>query len=98
MRAGYESSVLSHRIALLRETYLAASPRPEFVFCYGKGMWPHHEAAFDFAQFDEAMGGEVKIARNGESTFVLSKFYSPSYNRINAAFVDRLCTLLEQPV
>ena len=79
--------------------YTSAAPKPEFVFCYGKGFWDEHRAAFDFIDFRPSMDGAIEWGRNKHTVFVLTKFLDYGRMGFTEEFVDRLCAfaLSESP-
>lgn len=86
----YRDQVLPARRELLRKDHRSASPKPRFVFCYGKSFWHEHRAAFDFIDFQPAMDGTIDWGRNEHTVFVLTKFFGWWFG-FNEEFVDRLC-------
>ena len=88
-RQAYERAVLRRRIASLRALF--GKHKPEYVFCYGKGFWPHHKQIFPEAAFTPILGGEAHIATLGRTTITLTKFFDPTITGKTLEFVPRLC-------
>ena len=88
-RKVYEAAVLPRRIAELRDLFDKHSP--EYVFCYGKGFWPHHRSVFRDAEFTPIPDGAAQIATLGPTTITLTKFFDPSFAGVTVEFIGRLC-------
>jgi len=87
-RKVYEAAVLPRRIAELRDLFDKHSP--EYVFCYGKGFWPHHKKLFSDAEFRPSLGGKAHVATLGMSTIALTAFLDPTIVGKVEVFVERL--------
>jgi hypothetical protein len=90
----YRKTVLPNRLKQLSSDYSNASPKPEFVFCYGKSFWPEHRDGFDFINFQPALNGAIELGRNEQSVFILTKFFDYGRMGFSKDFVDELCTLI----
>ena len=87
-RQAYEDAVLPKRVEALRELF--DTHRPKYVFCYGKGFWPHHKKLFSEAEFTPILDGAAQIAMVGRSTIVLTAFFDPTIVGKVEVFVERL--------
>jgi hypothetical protein len=87
----YRTAVLTDRLNQLRHDYATASPKPEFISCYGKSFWPQHRAAFDFIKFQPALGGAIELGRNDHTVFVLTRFLDYGRTGFTKDFVNQLC-------
>lgn len=92
-RKAYEAEVLPHRIRLLRGLF--DEYRPDYVFCYGKANWPHHERLFAGAVFEELETGRVRVGALGQSRIILTHFFSRYF--LTDARVDAIAASLGTP-
>jgi len=87
-RQAYEDAVRPDRIEGLRELF--ADHKPKYVFCYGKTNWKHYKSVFRDAEFAPILDGAAEIATLGNSTVVLTNFFSP-WCGVIVEFIERLC-------
>jgi hypothetical protein len=90
----YRATVLPDRLEQLRTDYANASPKPEFVFCYGKTFWTEHRDVFEFIDFEPSLEGAIEWGRNEHTVFVLTKFFDYGRMGFSEEFVDRLCNFV----
>ncbi len=88
-RQAYEAAVLPLRLNELRDLFDKHCPK--YVFCYGKGFWPHHKELFSDAEFAPILDGAAQIATLGPTTITLTKFFDPSFAGVTVEFIGRLC-------
>ncbi len=70
----YADEVLPGRLKMFAD--LIANKTPEYVFCYGKGYWPHFRELLPNATFKRLDGGRFEMAQSGATTLVLTPFFS----------------------
>ncbi len=80
-----------HQLAALREEYDSATPKPQFVFCYGKGYWHRHQEVFDFIDFQFALDETIQWGRNDATVFLLTNFFDYGRMGFTEEFVNDLC-------
>lgn len=73
-RDAYYQAVRPGRIAMLRKE--VSSYSPEFLICYGKGNWRHHEEIFEETDFIPAIDGKIKVGMRAGTTILLLPFFS----------------------
>jgi hypothetical protein len=71
----YADEVLPGRLKMFAD--LIANNTPEYVFCYGKGYWPHFKEFLPNATVKQLDGGRFEVAQSGATTLVLTPFFSP---------------------
>ncbi|MCI0881826.1 MAG: hypothetical protein J4O05_06930, partial [Chloroflexi bacterium] len=88
----YQVKVLPDRRDHLRNEYKEALLKPEFVFCYGKGLRGEHRKIFDFIDFRSEMDDAIEWGSNQHSVFILTKMFGYGRLGFTEDFVDRLCS------
>ncbi|HEY8767568.1 MAG TPA: hypothetical protein VIP09_09995 [Dehalococcoidia bacterium] len=72
---------------------LITANTPDYVFCYGKGYWPHFKELLPNATFKQLDGGRFEVAQFGATTLVLTPFFSPRTG-MGAAQIESLSVSL----
>ncbi len=83
----YAKAVLPKRFAMIQRLLQRCCPR--FIFWYGKWYWETYRGdLFPGAEFAPIAGGKIERAQVGESTVVLTPFFS--YYSMTAGLIDRM--------
>ncbi|MEO8458535.1 MAG: hypothetical protein ABI559_12080 [Chloroflexota bacterium] len=70
----YAEKVMPIRIRIL--TDLLEANNPQYVFCYGKGYWPHFKKLFPGMDFSRSPDNRFEIGHTEITTVVLTPFFS----------------------
>jgi len=87
----YLDKVYPNQLASLRQEYSHASPKPQFVFCYGKKYWTRHREIFNFGEYRSALSGKIQWSRNESTVVILTNFFGYGWTGFGEHFVDALC-------
>ena len=95
----YMDQVYPNQLSSLQQEYSQASPKPQFIFCYGKKYWSHHQEIFNFAEYKSALDGKIQWSRNVSTVVILTNFFGYGWTGFSERFVDALCefTLSKSP-
>ena len=91
-RQAYEADILPQRYEMLAKMFLRHEPT--YVFCYGKGYWGQFEKAFHAMDFQDILGGRLRIGKQGKSVVVLTPFFF--YYTMTAELIDGMVRRLRR--
>jgi hypothetical protein len=89
----YLETVQDSRLQLLRNDYSESSPKPEYIFCYGKEFWGKHVSVFDGINFESELEGSVQWGIYESSVVIQTKMFGYGWHGFNEEFVNNVCEL-----